>query len=101
MERRQYSDRPPRFEYRLTEKGRDFWPVLAAMAAWGDRWLDRGKGAPVVFRHTTCDHDTTATVVCSHCREPLELGEVRTSLGPGYPARGRAAAMATGRFEEE
>ena len=99
LERVQYSERPPRFEYRLTEKGRDFWPVLAAMAAWGDRWLDRGRGEPVLLRHTTCDHLTTATVACSHCGEPLRLAEVRTSLGPGYPERLREQALATGRFD--
>jgi DNA-binding HxlR family transcriptional regulator len=99
LERVQYCERPPRFEYGLTEKGRDFWPVLAAMAAWGDRWLDRGKGQPVALRHTRCDHATTASVVCSHCGEPLRLEDVRSSLGPGYPERLRAGAQATGRFD--
>src|SRR5262245_20235268 len=37
FERRQYSDRPPRFEYRLTERGRDFFPVLASLGTWGRR----------------------------------------------------------------
>src|SRR5947209_3973489 len=40
LERRKYQDGPARYEYRLTEKGRDFYPVLAAMIRWGDRWLD-------------------------------------------------------------
>jgi DNA-binding HxlR family transcriptional regulator len=40
MERHKYQDRPPRFEYRLTSKGRDFFDVVAAMLRWGDRWLD-------------------------------------------------------------
>jgi DNA-binding HxlR family transcriptional regulator len=100
LERVQYSVRPPRYEYHLTDKGRDFWPVLAAMTAWGDRWLDGGKGEPVVLHHTTCDHDTTASVVCSHCDQPLRLEDVRMSLGPGYPARLRELALATGRFDE-
>lgn len=39
MERSLYQQRPPRHEYRLTDKGRDFLPVLMAMAAWGNRWL--------------------------------------------------------------
>jgi len=37
LERRQYSERPPRFEYVLTERGRDFRPVLLAMLDWGNR----------------------------------------------------------------
>jgi len=37
LERRQYNERPPRFEYVLTERGRDFRPVLLAMLDWGNR----------------------------------------------------------------
>ncbi|MCG5241951.1 winged helix-turn-helix transcriptional regulator [Azospirillum doebereinerae] len=39
LERRLYQPRPPRHEYHLTDKGRDFLPVLLAMADWGNRWL--------------------------------------------------------------
>ena len=35
--KRPYQERPPRSEYRLTEKGADLWPVLVAMLQWGDR----------------------------------------------------------------
>ncbi len=38
LERRQYSDRPPRFDYVATEAARDFLPVLDALYAWGDKW---------------------------------------------------------------
>ncbi len=34
-----YQERPVRHEYRLTDKGRDVGPMLAAMAAFGDKWL--------------------------------------------------------------
>ena len=37
LERRLYSERPPRYEYHLTERGRDFRPVLIAMLAYGNR----------------------------------------------------------------
>jgi DNA-binding HxlR family transcriptional regulator len=37
LARRQYQDRPPRFEYVLTERGRDFRPVTLAMLDWGNR----------------------------------------------------------------
>ena len=84
FERVQYCERPPRHEYRLTEKGRDFWPVLAAMMAWGDRWMDDGRGAPVVLRHVACGHRATPTVVCSHCGDPLRVTDVRSVAGPGY-----------------
>jgi len=48
LERRAYEERPPRFEYLLTEKGRSFYPVLAAMWRWGSDWLWE-EGAESVF----------------------------------------------------
>ena len=38
LERVPYQSRPERFDYRLTEKGRDLADVLLAMKAWGERW---------------------------------------------------------------
>ncbi|MXN66678.1 transcriptional regulator [Stappia sp. GBMRC 2046] len=48
VERRQYNERPPRFEYVLSDKGRDLWLVNIALLQWGDRWDASGKGAPPV-----------------------------------------------------
>ena len=39
LERRRYSEHPPRDEYVLTETGRDFRPVIAALFVWGKRWF--------------------------------------------------------------
>jgi DNA-binding HxlR family transcriptional regulator len=70
-----YQDRPVRYEYRLTDKGRDFFGVLAALMAWGDRWL-APDGPPITLHHVTCGHDTTGVVTCSACGEPLALRDV-------------------------
>jgi DNA-binding HxlR family transcriptional regulator len=43
LEKRQYSDRPPRDEYVLTEAGRDFLPVLFMIGAWGRKHRGRGR----------------------------------------------------------
>lgn len=48
VERTRYNERPPRDEYRLTEKGRDLWKVTTALREWGDRWDASGYGAPTV-----------------------------------------------------
>ena len=87
LEKRPYQDEPRRYDYVLTEKGRDFFGVLAAMSRWGDRWLAGEEGAPVVFHHDSCGHDTEAEVVCAVCREPLRAGDTSMRLGPGYPER--------------
>jgi DNA-binding HxlR family transcriptional regulator len=39
LERRPYRERPTRHAYRLTEKGRDLYPVIASLLRWGDRWM--------------------------------------------------------------
>ena len=85
LTRVQYHERPSRHEYRLTDKGRDVYPILAAMATFGDKWLLGGGDPPVVFRHLTCDHDMHAVVTCSECAQPLDARSVRARPGPGYP----------------
>lgn len=80
-----YQERPLRHEYRLTEKGRDVFPILAAMAAWGDKWLTGPEGTPLVFHHTACDHDMHAEVVCSECGEAIDVRRMQARRGPGHP----------------
>lgn len=86
LDRVEYSTSPQRFEYRLTDKGREVFPILAAMAAWGDRWLVGEEGTPLVLHHTACDHDMHAEIVCSECAEPIEVREMRATPGPGFPS---------------
>ena len=85
-----YQHAPERFEYRLTQQGREVFPILAAMAAWGDRWLVDDEGSPLVLHHIACDHEMHAEVVCSECAEPLDVREVRARRGPGYSATSSA-----------
>jgi DNA-binding HxlR family transcriptional regulator len=89
-----YTERPVRYEYRLTEKGRDVYPVLAAMAAWSDRWQAGPEGSPLQLHHATCGHDMHATVVCSECGEPLDVRDVRAAPGPGFRTALRRARAA-------
>ncbi|MCC6960810.1 MAG: helix-turn-helix transcriptional regulator [Dehalococcoidia bacterium] len=76
LERRQYQDRPPRCEYRLTEKGRELYPVLIAMLTWGDKWMAGEAGPPLKLTHA-CGHHPDAMLVCSHCREELDARQVK------------------------
>jgi DNA-binding HxlR family transcriptional regulator len=89
LERVCYQARPPRFEYRLTDKGRDAYTVLAAMDAWGRRWLAGPEGTPVLLRHQVCGNDVHAVVVCSACSQPLDVREV--TCRPASSAGLRAA----------
>ena len=86
VERRPYSERPPRDEYALTEKGLELCQVLMAITAWGDRWTAGEAGPPVLLRHRTCGHLTHAEVRCAQCGEELHAGDIGFELGPGAEA---------------
>jgi DNA-binding HxlR family transcriptional regulator len=88
VERRRYSEHPERFEYVLTEKGRDLQPVLLALLAWGDRYTAE-NGAPLEVVHG--DHAFHAVQVCSECGEPVDTHNVHSRLGPGADAEQRRA----------
>jgi DNA-binding HxlR family transcriptional regulator len=76
IEKRAYAERPPRFEYRLTQKGRDLFPVIIAIMQWGQRWsppedtavrlVDRDSGAEV-----------QPMLVDGHTGKPLEPRALR------------------------
>lgn len=83
LERIQYSERPPRFEYRLTEKGLDLFPLIVLMMRWGDRWLDEGKGAPLQLVHKTCGKVSQPYVVCDCCGEPITARDMEWRAGRG------------------
>jgi DNA-binding HxlR family transcriptional regulator len=69
LERRRYSEHPPRYEYILTARGRDFRPVMIAMMDWGNRHF-----APEGVQSTLIDAQTGAEA------RPLMVDE--TSLRP-------------------
>jgi DNA-binding HxlR family transcriptional regulator len=82
VERRAYSERPPRHEYLLTEKGLDLWPVLVAMTAWGDRHASPA-GAPLVLIHRDCGGHMDDRRICERCGERLTVRDARAVPGPG------------------
>jgi DNA-binding HxlR family transcriptional regulator len=82
LERVRYAERPERFEYRLTEKGVDLWPVLVALLQWGDRHATQGP-PPVVLRHRGCGGEVTDRRMCDRCGKALNAPDVRAEPGPG------------------
>ena len=76
-----------RFEYRLTDKGLDLYPVLVAIARWGDRHLADPAGPPVEFTHRDCGQPVTVAMRCADGHEVDEPREVVPCPGPGALAR--------------
>jgi DNA-binding HxlR family transcriptional regulator len=86
LERRPYSDHPARFEYHLTEAGRDLYPVIVTLMHWGDQYLAGPDGRPLILKHR-CGHDVTAQLVCQACGEPLHPRDTTPLTRSGAPAR--------------
>jgi DNA-binding HxlR family transcriptional regulator len=98
LERRRYQERPDRLEYRLTDKGRDLFPVLMALMRWGDRWMSQEAvgGAPVVITHDACGHDITGPLRCEHCHDAVDVRSVTASAGPGAGPGDRPPRVTSG-----
>ena len=75
-----YSSHQDRFDYRLTEKGRDLYPVLLALLHWGDAWYADDNGPPLLLTHTSCAHPLHLSVTCSACHEPVDHRSVNFSF---------------------
>jgi DNA-binding HxlR family transcriptional regulator len=79
VERRRYSEHPPRYEYHLTEAGQELYPILRSLAEWGDRWaVDEPS---VRYRHA-CGHELHVQHLCAHCG-----GEVTRATVEAVPTR--------------
>jgi len=86
-----YSQRPLRHEYRLTEMGRDLWPVIVAMKQWGDRWLGDGV-TPVQIVHKDCGHVTHPRMTCSECGEVMGAQDAEAHLSRSLDSARRVSA---------
>jgi DNA-binding HxlR family transcriptional regulator len=83
LERRRYQERPARYEYRLTEKGIDLWPIVVSLMQWGDRHTPPAGGPAVVLEHRGCGGRVDEHRICEKCGKPLSAREARGLPGPG------------------
>jgi DNA-binding HxlR family transcriptional regulator len=85
LEKRPYAQRPPRYEYVLTEKGRDFYPVLAAMWRFGSDWLwDDDQEPPLELYDRESGRPVRPRVVDEATGTPIDVRNVRVgSRRPG------------------
>jgi DNA-binding HxlR family transcriptional regulator len=75
LTRELYQQKPPRYEYRLTEKGLDLYPILLSLMKWGERWVG-GKSATVLI-HKSCGQRVSPEFRCQHCNETLSAKSIR------------------------
>ena len=99
-----YDEKRSRYEYRLTPKGLDLFPVLMTFVQWGDHWATDEDGSPVVFRHTTCGEISQPKYVCNHCEEEVSARTFQPEVGTGIAKkllRGEMSADSAGRLNEK
>lgn len=77
---RQYSDVPVRYEYRLTEKGLDYYPALLMLLQWGDKYYVAPEGPPLLLTHKPCGKELAPIVACSHCRAAIAAEDVEFEI---------------------
>jgi DNA-binding HxlR family transcriptional regulator len=82
LAKRQYMSHPPRFEYRLTDMGRELSPVLVGLMQWGDRWLSEGS-PPTVLVHEPCGTEVHLGFHCRTCDEDFGPTDIASQPGPG------------------
>lgn len=91
LQKNAYQDRPVRYEYRLTEKGLDLYPLVLGMFEWGRKHYPMQEGVPVIHQHTGCGQDFHPVTTCSECGDEVTARSVKARSGPGLPDGYRAA----------
>lgn len=85
VKRYPYSEKPLRHEYRLSEKGKAFYPVIQALRAWGETWCkDKREERAVRFTHRVCGHEVGLDSVCPSCGVHVERHELEATLSPKF-----------------
>jgi DNA-binding HxlR family transcriptional regulator len=97
LEKRPYAERPRRYEYRLTDKGRDLFPVLMSLLAWGNRWAapDAGPSIELVDRET--GQTVEPVLVDRASGRPVEVRRIAVRPGPGAGAETQALIATLGK----
>jgi DNA-binding HxlR family transcriptional regulator len=71
-----------RVEYRLTDKGRAFFPHVMVMLDWGDRWFRAPEGPATLLTHTTCGGEFHPVLHCSVCGRELHGSQIQVGGDP-------------------
>lgn len=97
-----YGPGKARYEYRLAQPGRDIFAIVVALLQWGDRYLVESSEPSIVLKHARCGNDADPHLVCNSCGEPVQLGDVMPTPGPGASkwVRERLAKLAPDAFRD-
>ena len=77
-----YSDAPRRYEYVLTDRGRDLWKVLLTIWSWEAVWVTEHIEPLPLMYHTECGEEFSPVMYCRACGQPAGIRNVRGTFGP-------------------
>lgn len=88
--KKRYCDNPPRFDYKLTDKGLALYPWALVIWQWESQWSDKeSAGVPSVLTHVAglegVDHPLEPQCVCRHCQAPLHYDDVERVVNGAQP----------------
>lgn len=83
--RNAYQEKPARYQYGLTAKGQDLYPVLMTLAGWGKKWGGLDTAAPALdLRHRQCGHELLVGLACACCGQPFDQDDIAVAFSPAY-----------------
>jgi len=91
-----YQESPKRYEYILTQKGLDLYPIIMSIVHWGNIHMVDARGRPMLHEHKACGKLFDPVMICSECGEPLTAKAVHVHPGPGARQASPAHAKAEG-----
>jgi DNA-binding HxlR family transcriptional regulator len=80
IERTRYSTHRYRYEYRLTARGIDMYPIFLLLRDWGERWLKSAETPTLTLLHTPCGQVIDVRVVCGHCHGAISAKTVKYAV---------------------
>lgn len=83
-----YQQSPARYEYRLTSKGKELWPVVIALKQWGDKWNGpwNDDHPPLTLHHKDHGHELELGFICKVCGEPVDAHSTEGTMSPAMTA---------------
>lgn len=76
-----------RYEYRLSDSGRELIPILLAFMSWGDRHLSGADGPPALLTHARCGAPVHVSVTCDAGHDLGDQPRLHLEPGPGSRVR--------------
>ena len=86
FEKVEYQNNPLRYEYRLTVRGKELYPIIISLVKWGDNWMAGKEGKPMEYIHQTCGHKVMPTLTCPECAEEIDPRDMTVLPGPAIKA---------------